>query len=401
MISSPHRGTTQAGSRAQQCFWALLLVLCACSAQACSDAPASNNPTPRPDATQDTPKDTPIDTPKDSPDDQPPATSQAQRVLAGWSTLSTIAGEGREGDKAVNNWEPQDEGAVATQVDLSRPHIAMADLAGNVYIADKDAHGVRMVRPDGTIVTVAGTSVAGDGADGPAASQALSSPNGLWVQPDGTLYIWDLGNLKVRKVSGGQMTTLFEVPSGGAGRGLWVSPDETQAYVSAGTTLYVWDKDTGVRILANGFSSLANVHVGPKGQLGVADREGSRVWLVDRQSGEKTPYAGDGSIDDAEAGARALESGLHQVRGLWFHPEGGALVATHKGGKVWYIDDAGVLHLVLDGDTDRDTHGGDSERFDTPGKKISEPRAVTMTPSGALLVTENDRGFIRLVEVAP
>jgi hypothetical protein len=73
-------------------------------------------------------------------------------------------------------------------------------------------------------------------------------------------------------------------------------------------------------------------------------------------------------------------------------------VATHKEGKVWYIDDDGVLTLVLHGDGDRDTHGGDGKRFDSAGKKISEPRAVTMTPSGGLLVTENDRGFIRHIK---
>lgn len=402
MTSSPTGGITQVGSRAQQCFWAFLLVLSTAGLTACSNAKTPDVD----DSTQDTPQDHSIDhtkdiasdTVSDTVQDQPPTQTQAQRVLASWGTIETIAGVGDEGDKGENNWRARDEGAQATRVDLSRPHIAMADLTGNVYIADKDAHAVRMVRPDGTMVTVAGTSSSGDGADGVASQQPLSYPNGLWVKPDGTFYVWDLGNLKIRKVLNGQMTTLFEVPSGGSGRGLWVSEDETQAYVSAGTTLYAWEKSTGVRTLASGFSSLANIHVDPKGQLGVADRGASRVWLIDRQTGDKTLYAGNGSTDDAEGGAKAIDSGLYEVRGLWFHPDGGALVATHKEGKVWYIDDDGVLTLVLHGDNDRDTHGGDGERFDSAGKKISEPRAVTMTPSGGLLVTENDRGFIRHIK---
>ena len=312
-------------------------------------------------------------------------------MLAGWSILDTIAGEGDKGDKGENNWRDRDEGARATTVDLSRPHIAMADTQGNVYIADKDAHGVRMVRPDGTIVTVAGTSRSwrrrgwrGDRQGAVVPQRALGAPGwhvvcvGPW-EPEGS-----------QGRPAGQMTTLFEVPSGGSGRGLWVSEDETGVR-HAGTTLYVWDKATGVRALADGFRSLANVHVGPRGQLGVADRDDSRVWLVDRQTGAKTPYAGDGTTDAPKAGALALESGLHEVRGLWFHPEGGALVATHKGGKVWYVDDAGALTLVLDGDDDRDTHGGDGQRFDSPGKNISEPRAVTMTPWGSARDQEQSR----------
>jgi glucose/arabinose dehydrogenase len=93
-----------------------------------------------------------------------------------------------------------------------------------------------------------------------------------------------------------------------------------------------------------------------------------------------------------------LTTGLNEVRGVWFHPEGGFLVATHKGGDVWYVDTDGIIHRLIRGDDDRDTHAGDGELLDTPGKKLSEVRAVTMGPGGRMVVTENDRGFIRVVE---
>src|SRR3954468_12916486 len=56
-----------------------------------------------------------------------------------YGILTTIAGAG--GPQDINNWRPEFEGAPATQVLLSGPHIAMADRAGFIYIADKDAHG--------------------------------------------------------------------------------------------------------------------------------------------------------------------------------------------------------------------------------------------------------------------
>jgi hypothetical protein len=107
----------------------------------------------------------------------------------GFSTLSTVAGAGGATGSGVNQWSPSFEGQSATNALLSRPHIAMADRAGNIYIADKDAHGLRQVRPDGTIVTVAGINRAGNGPDTATLGTqvALNEPNGLWVLSNGTV----------------------------------------------------------------------------------------------------------------------------------------------------------------------------------------------------------------------
>jgi len=115
-------------------------------------------------------------------------------------------------------------------------HFAIADANGNVYIADKDSHSILKVSPDGRIHTFAGTDIAGFNGDGPAPATTLQldSPNGEWVRPDGTVYILDTGNNKIRRVSpDGTMTTLFSVKSGiVTGRGLWVRDDETLSYYS-------------------------------------------------------------------------------------------------------------------------------------------------------------------------
>src|SRR5207248_323180 len=51
---------------------------------------------------------------------------------------------------------PRSKAARQQTAELSHPHIAMADRAGNIYIADKEAHSIRKVLPDGRIFTVAG-----------------------------------------------------------------------------------------------------------------------------------------------------------------------------------------------------------------------------------------------------
>lgn len=321
-------------------------------------------------------------------------------VFAGFGTIETIAGTGLIEGKGENGWQEGFEGALATDAELSRPHITLADAAGNLYIADKDAHAVRRIDTEGVITTYAGTSVAGDGGDGPgqASEMPLSSPNGLWIADSGTVYVLDLGNDKVRRIAGGTMDTLFAIGGASTGRGLWVADDESLAYVAAGSALKKWTPVGGVEILASGFISLGNLFVASNGELLVADRGGHRVYRVS-PSGDKEIIAGNGSLAGGGDGQPALSTGLDEVRGVWGHPDGGYFVATHKGGQVWFVDTAGVIHLFVDGDAD-DSHAGDGQPFDDPAVRISEPRAVSMDAKGNLLITEHDGGFIRRVNVA-
>ena len=84
------------------------------------------------------------------------------------------------------------------------------------------------------------------------------------------------------------------------------------------------------------------------------------------------------------------------MRGIYFHPEGGYLLATHHGGQVWFVDDNQIIHLLIDGDNRNSTHAGDGLSLSTPGKKVSEVRQVTLSPAGDLIVTEHDGGYIRM-----
>ncbi len=301
---------------------------------------------------------------------------------AQFGTITTVAGTAQIEDKGVNGWQSSMEGGAATAAELSRPHITLADADGNLYIADKDANAVRKVDTDGVITTIAGPG-------------EVSAPNGLWVVGH-TIYILDLGNDRVAKLENDNLTTLFAIGGAGNGRGLWVSDDESVAYVSAGTVLKKWTPSAGVTTLATGFVSLGNLHVSPEGVLGVTDRSGHTVYAVDTDNGEKRVIAGNGTESGGGDRFKATDTGLHEVRGIWFEPSGGYLLCTHKGGDVWYVDVDGFIHLMIEGD-DNDTHAGDGGRFDAPGDKISEPRAVTMSPDGEILITEHDGGYIRVV----
>ena len=93
-----------------------------------------------------------------------------------------------------------DNGPATSAILLQAQGIAI-DLAGNIYISDAGNHRVRKIS-GGVITTFAGTGVAGFSGDGgPAASAQLNSPYGLALDGVGNLYIADLGNARVRRVA--------------------------------------------------------------------------------------------------------------------------------------------------------------------------------------------------------
>jgi len=321
-----------------------------------------------------------------------------------YGRLRTIAGNGGGSLDGVNYWLSNFEGGFATNAALSRPHMATADAAGNVFIADKNSHAVLQVTPDARIHTVAGLHAPGNGPDGPApgTSVALNSPNGLWLGADGTVYVLDTGNGKVRWLdSNGLLTTLFTSPKGiNGGRGLWVKDDRTLAYFDSGSHVKKWTPGGGIQSVNLGdFNDLGNFIVNPAGDLIVTDHGANQVYLLltsGANPGSSTVLFGNGMTGRAVDGTPALSNVLYGVRGVWPVPTGGHLLATQEGSQVLYIDPAGILHILLDGAAG--FHMGDGQWFYLPGFKISEARSVTMDCRGNILIVENDRGYVRQVD---
>jgi uncharacterized delta-60 repeat protein len=324
-------------------------------------------------------------------------------LIESYDLLTTIAGAGGATDDS-NKWLSQFENGPATGALLSGPHIALADRAGNVFIADKNAHAIRKVRPDGILVTVVGINVPGNGPDFSTnpATVALNNPNGLWVRGDDTVDILDTDNGKVRVLqTNGILRTLFTVPGGIIiGRGLWVSENETQAYVSSFNTVKKWTFTNGVSDFAGGFSELGNLVVDPGGNLVVTDRNTHSVWRV-FSSTNRVRIAGNGTQVNGLGGGDgglATATGLDGVRGVWFLQSGAFFVCTHRGSQVWYVDTGGFIHLFLNGSRN-EVHAGDGTWFWNPFElRVSECRAVTLDRDGNMLLTEHDAGYIRKVK---
>lgn len=74
------------------------------------------------------------------------------------------------------------------------------DAAGTLYVADTGNHRIRRISTSGLVLDLAGSGIAGY-ADGPSAEARFSSPNAVTVGPDGTVYVADAGNLRLRAIS--------------------------------------------------------------------------------------------------------------------------------------------------------------------------------------------------------
>ncbi|RMG74165.1 MAG: hypothetical protein D6722_02805 [Bacteroidetes bacterium] len=112
----------------------------------------------------------------------------------------TVAGEAGVNGEA--------DGAALTEARFNNPHGVAADAAGNVYIADRWNHKIRKLTPNGQVSTVAGTGEVGT-QDGPGATATFHEPWGIAAAPDGTLYVADSRNHRIRIITpDGMVSTL-------------------------------------------------------------------------------------------------------------------------------------------------------------------------------------------------
>jgi DNA-binding beta-propeller fold protein YncE len=239
--------------------------------------------------------------------------NHAIRVVAANGDIGTLAGNGKEGNA-------DGAGAAAS---FRQPIAAAVDKSGNVYVADRDNHVIRLIDPSGKVVVLAGTGTKGF-ANGPSSAAQFNEPYGVALSPDEKpLYIADYLNHALREVdlATKQVTTLAGNGTAGFANGVGDQARFNQPYsVKADTNgrLYVPDQnnhairrvdpDGTVSTLAgNGHSGFADgkpsearfnnptgLAVGPDGTVYVSDRNNQRIRAI-TPAGETTTVAGDGT----------------------------------------------------------------------------------------------------------
>ena len=122
--------------------------------------------------------------------------AHAVRYVDSNGIITTVAGNDTRGYSG-------DDGP-GTEARLDSPTRMALDGAGRLYICDTGNHAIRRLDTDGTIHAFAGTGAPGYVGDGgPAVEAVLDTPYDLRFAPDGALYVADTGNNVIRRIDAG------------------------------------------------------------------------------------------------------------------------------------------------------------------------------------------------------
>ena len=221
-------------------------------------------------------------------------------------------------------------GTVVTSASFGRIYAVTADSAGNTYIADYTGNLIWRIPSGGSASVFAGAGGAGAFLDGATGSARFNGPSGVAVNAAGTVvYLTDYGNSRIRKITGGNVTTIV----GSAGSGYFDGASNVaRFYYPSGlaldtteTVLFIGDKLThrirvvtiatgAVTTLAGGlnstvaasgswadgngasasFNSPLGVCIDVNNNVYVADQANHRIRKVTYPGGDVTTVAGSG-----------------------------------------------------------------------------------------------------------
>jgi uncharacterized protein (TIGR03437 family) len=307
------------------------------------------------------------------------------------------------------------------------------DSAGNVYVPDLTAHQVYKTDPQGVTIVVAGTGRAGFSGDGgPATAAQLSAPSGVAIASDGSLFISDYNNDKIRKVSpSGIITTIAGGTGGFAGDGgqaltARMNGPASLAFDGAGN-LFVVDfsnfrirkiTPAGVittvggtgRVSASGEGGLATatdiypywMAVARDGTIYVGDDGDGRLNGTKRvrriaTNGVITTVAGTGVSGYAGDGGPAVAAQLRSVSGVALDSNGNLFIADAEDAKIRKVAPDGIITTYAGSGVAGSTGDGGPVRE----ARFNFPSGMTTDVFGNLYIADTRNDRIRKVSPPP
>ena len=274
--------------------------------------------------------------------------------------MALSAASGRAQSGPVSNVQ-------ATALSLAAPAQVAFDAAGNLYIADLNNNVIRKVSVAGIVTTVAGTGDQGFAGDGGTATGALlDSPAGVAVDGAGNVYIADTHNQRIRKVSGGTITTI------------------------AGTGIGGFSGDGGSPTSAT-LSNPTALALDANGNLYIADTDNHRIRKI---SGTTiTTVAGSGEQLFSGDGAAATAAGLDSPNGVAVDAAGNLYIGDTHNQRVRVVSPSGTIS-TLAGSTNK-AYAGDGGP--ATASSLARPRGLSVDAQGNIYVADSDNNRIRLI----
>lgn len=275
--------------------------------------------------------------------------------------IAALAGNGSFGTTG--------DGGSATAALLREPRGVAVDAAGNVYIADQEAHAIRRVNASGSISLFAGTGAKGFAGDGGAAAQArFNSPTGLAVDATRNhLYVVDTGNHRIRRIDLANNTITTFAGTGLAGLNADGAATSTQ------------------------LNSPGAVAVDGAGIVYIADTNNHRLVRV--ANSNATTFAGNGQPGNTGDGGAPASAKLNTPTGVAVTTDGTAVFVVDRGNnRVRRISGNVIANFAGTGAANSN---GDGAAATAAG--LNAPTDVVVDGTGTVFITETDGERIRRV----
>jgi streptogramin lyase len=164
--------------------------------------------------------------------------------------IATFAGTGRPAGKKKIDRNAIGDGGPAVRAVLVGARAVCVDGKGNTYVCERKGNAVRKIDAEGVVTTVAGTGAPGyDGDGGPARKATFRGPKGVRCDRQGNVYVVDTENHAIRKIDvrDGTVRTVAggrRGPGGDAGDATKAGLDRPHGCViGADGTLYIADSN--------------------------------------------------------------------------------------------------------------------------------------------------------------
>ena len=256
------------------------------------------------------------------------------------------------------------EDGVGGAARFCHPQGLAVDAAGNLFVADSGNDTIRRVTPGGVVTTVAGLARLAGAADGLGTAARFNYPDSVAVDGAGNIYVADLYNATIRKVTpAGEVSTLAGL-AGSAGS------------VDGAGKVARFNFPSAVVVAADGTLYVADI-------LNNAIRKVSPAGTVTTLAGKLTYVTG--GRDGTEAAAQFCHPG-----GLAVDRAGNVYVADSGNDTIRRVTPAGVVTTLagLAGQAGYLEGTGSSVRF-------SNPASLALDPTGNLLVLDASNAVIR------
>ncbi len=286
------------------------------------------------------------------------------RKVAPNGVVSTVAGTGKRGYAG--------DGGPALQAEMNLPHEIRFDRAGNLFIVDMNNHCVRRVDAKTHLIsTVAGQGKPGYSGDGgPAAQALLKQPHSIQFDSRGELYICDIGNQVVRKVS--SATGIISTFAGTGKPG--PTPD-------------------GAKFAETPLNGPRTLDFDRDGNLWLALREGNQVVKLDLKSGTIQHVAGTGKKGFTGHGGPAQEATLSGPKGISVAPNGNVYLADTESHSIRMIDrKTGRLELIAGTGEKGDGPDGDPLKC-----KLARPHGIFVDADGSIFIGDSESHRVRVI----